>query len=77
VPAERYTAVFTGLYALKKPGEYPYLTMGEEPRGVGEGSTLARGRMPGERLGRKIPFWDLPEGCRRLVLEVYQRLRGL
>jgi hypothetical protein len=77
VPAERYTAVFTGLYALKKPGEYLCLTMDEEPRGVGEGSTLARGRPPWERLRREIPFRDLPEGCRRLVLEVYQRLWGL
>jgi hypothetical protein len=77
VTAERYTAVFTGLYALKKPGEYPYLTMSEEPRRVGEGSALIRGRPPGERLGREISFRDLPEGCRRLVLEVYQRLWGL
>jgi hypothetical protein len=26
VTAERYTAVFTGLFSAKKPGEYHYLT---------------------------------------------------
>jgi hypothetical protein len=31
VTAERYTAVFTGLLSLEKPGEYTYLRMGDEP----------------------------------------------
>ncbi len=33
--AERYTAVFTVLLSVKKPGEYLYLAMSEDPRGPG------------------------------------------
>ncbi len=75
--AERYTAVFTGLLSLKRPGEYPYLTMGENPRGIGDGSTLRRGRPAGERLRLEIPFSELPENCRKVVLEAYRDLWGL
>ena len=75
--AERYTAVFTGFLSMKKPGEYPYLDMSARPLSVGGGSTLRCGRPPGERLRREIPFHDLPEGCRRLVLDVYRELWGL
>jgi hypothetical protein len=39
VTAERYTAVFTGFLLIKKPGEYPYLTMNEAPVRVGDGGT--------------------------------------
>ncbi len=74
--AERYTAVFTGLLSVKKPGEYLYLSMSDDPLAPG-GSTLRRGRPPYERMGRGIPFEDLPEDCRRLVLNVYQDLWGL
>ena len=45
--AERYTAVFTGAFAEKKPGEYLYLTMSEDPLGPGGSHTLHRGRPPG------------------------------
>jgi len=45
VAAERYTAVFTGLLSLKKPGEYLYWRMGEEPGGA-EAYTVSRGRPP-------------------------------
>jgi hypothetical protein len=74
VTAERYTAVFTGIPSVKKPGEYAYLTLGEDARGIGDGSTLCRGRPPGERLRREIPFSGLPEGCRSLILEFYRKL---
>jgi hypothetical protein len=77
VTAERYTAVFTGFLSIKNPGEYPYLTMNEAPVSVGDGGTLRRGRPPVERLGHEIRFQDLPEGCRRLVLDVYGELWGL
>jgi hypothetical protein len=77
VPAERYTAVFTGSLSLKKPGEYTYLIMGEDACGIGAGSTLRRGRPPAGRLRREIPFRDLPEGCRRVVLDAYRGLWGL
>ncbi len=74
--AERYTAVFTGLLGLKRPGEYPYLTMDEDPLGSGT-YTLRRDRPPYERLGREISFEDLPKGCRQLVLDTYRGLWDL
>lgn len=74
--AERYTAVFTGLLSLKKPGEYTYLRMGVDPRGSG-GCTVKKGRPPYGELGRKISFADLPEGCRSLVLDQYRKMWNL
>jgi len=76
VAAERYTAVFTGLLSLKKPGEYLYVRMGEEPFGTG-GYTVSRGRPPYGNLGREITFGDLPEGCKRLVLDTYRKMWDL
>jgi len=76
VTAERYTVVFTGLLSLKKPGEYPYLSMSGDPLASG-GSSLRRGRPPYERMGREISFGDLPEDCRWLVLDAYRDLLGL
>jgi hypothetical protein len=73
VSAGRYTVVFTGLYELKRPGEYPYLTMGEDA----SGGALRRGRPPYSRLGHEVHFKDLPEGCRDLILRVYRELWGL
>lgn len=75
--AERYTAVFTGALAEKKPGEYAYLTMSEDPFGPGGSHTLHRGRPPRELLRREVPFEDFPEGCRALILETYRRLWDL
>jgi hypothetical protein len=77
VTAERYTTVFTGSFTDRKPGEYLYLTMGEDQPATGGGYTLHRGRPPSGRLGREIAFQDLPERCRRLVLDVYRELWGL
>ena len=74
--AERYTAVFTGLLSIKKPGEYAYLTMSEEPRAPG-GSTLRRGRPRYESFGREISFHDFPEECQSLVLKTYGELWNL
>ena len=75
--AERYTAVFTGAFAEKKPGEYLYLTMSEDPLGPGGSHTLHRERPPGERLAREVPFKTFPEGCRVLILDAYRRLWDL
>ena len=75
--AERYTAVFTGCFTGKRPGEYPYLVMGDEPDGPGGRRTLRRGRPPYGLIGREIPYKDLPEGCRRLVLDAYRELWDL
>jgi hypothetical protein len=77
VTAERYTAVFTGLLSVKRPGEYLHLAMREDPRGRGCTGTLCRGRPPYAQLGRELPFTALPEGCRRLVLDAYRELWGL
>jgi hypothetical protein len=76
VTSERYTAVFTGLLSLKKPGEYLYVCMGEDPFG-GDGYTLNRGRPPYGELGREISFGDFPEGCKNLVLDIYQKVWNL
>lgn len=75
--AERYTTIFTGALAEKKPGEYLYLTMNEDPDGPGGSSTLHRGRPPYEHLGREVSFDDFPEACQRLILENYGRLWDL
>ncbi|MDQ3286185.1 MAG: hypothetical protein M3P92_10895 [Actinomycetota bacterium] len=75
--AERYIAVFTGLFRLKKPGEYPYLCMGEEPLAPEGSYALRRSRPPCNRMGCEISFDELPEGCKRLVLDVYRDLWGL
>jgi hypothetical protein len=77
VTAERYTAVFTGFFTRKKPGEYLYLIMSRDSLGPKGGYTLHRGRPSYERLGREIKFQDLPEGCRRLVLDTYEKLWDL
>lgn len=73
---ERYTAVFTGLLSLKKPGEYTYLRMDEDPLGPG-GYTASKGRPPYGELGREILFDDLPEACKTLVLETYRKMWNL
>jgi hypothetical protein len=76
VTAERYTAVFTGLLSLKKPGEYLFVRMDDDPLRSGS-YTVSRGRPPYGELGRDISFGDLPEGCRRLVLDTYRKMWDL
>lgn len=73
---ERYTAVFTGLLSLKKPGEYTYLRMDENPLGS-DHYTIYRGRPPYGELGQEISFSDLPEGCKSLVLDTYRKMWNL
>jgi len=76
VTAERYTAVFTGLLSLRKPGEYLYVRMSEDPCGAG-GYVVRGGRPPYGELGREISFGVLPEGCKRLVLDTYRKMWNL
>ena len=64
--------MFTGLFDLKKPGEYPYLVVEES----GEGE-VRRGRPPAGLIRREVGFEALPEGVRRRVLELYRGLWGL
>ena len=74
--AERYTAIFTGLLSLKKPGEYLYVRMDDDPPGSG-GYTVSCGRPPYGELGREVAFRDLPEGCKSLVLDTYRKVWDL
>jgi len=76
VTAERYTAVFTGHFDERKPGEYLYLTMSGEPLAP-VNSILSRGRPPYESMGCEISFRDFLEGCQRLVLDIYRELWDL
>jgi hypothetical protein len=76
VTAERYTAVFTGLLSLKKPGEYLYVRMDDDPLASG-GYTVSRGRPPYGKLGREISFEALPECCKYLVLDMYKKMWDL
>ena len=62
--------MFTGLFDLKKPGEYPYLV-------VQESGEVRRGRPAAGLIRREVGFEELPEGARRRVLEVYRGLWGL
>jgi hypothetical protein len=86
---DRYTVVFTGNYAGRN-GECSYLGMSGQPfhpQGVGQhGSSrdiidARQGWAPaiGRKchLGKRIPFADLPEDCRKLVLRDYRELWGL
>jgi len=66
--------VFTGLFDLKKPGEYPYMLLDGGSGGEGE---IYRGKPPAERIRDEIAFEDLPEDVRRRVLEAYRRMWGL
>ena len=61
---------------MRKPGEYLYLRMSEDPLGMG-GYTVNRGRPPYGELGRGISFGDLPEGCKSLVLDTYRKVWDL
>ena len=61
---------------MKKPGEYLYVRMSEDPLGSG-GYTVNHGRPPYGKLGREISFGDLPEGCKNLVLDTYRKMWNL
>jgi hypothetical protein len=76
VSADRYTAVFTGLLSLRKPGEYTYLRMGENPLRP-DGYTVSMGRPPYGELGCEISFPGLPEACKSLVLDTYLKMWNL
>ncbi|HJQ29187.1 MAG TPA: hypothetical protein VJ827_07580, partial [Rubrobacter sp.] len=65
-----------GLLSLKKPGEYLYMRMSEDPLGAG-GYTVNRGRPPYGELGSGISFGDLPNGCKSLVLDTYRKVWNL
>jgi hypothetical protein len=76
VTAERYTAVFTGLLSLKKPGEYAYLRMSGDPPVSGY-YAVNHGRPPYGESGREILYEDLPEERKAIVLETCRKMWDL
>lgn len=80
--ADRYTVVFTGRYLKMTMGEIWVLGMGVHPfhpQGIGTHLTY---REPPDvpsykHLGKKIQFADLPEDCRKCVLQDYRYLWDL
>ena len=77
VTSQRYTAFFSGLFDLKKPGEYTNFCMRAEPLAPDGSYALRRSRPPYNRMGCEISFDKLLEGCKRLVVDVYRDLWGL
>ncbi len=65
-----------GVLLRKEAGEYLYLTMSGEPLAP-VNSILSRGPPPYESMGCEISFRDFPEGCQRLVLDIYRELWDL
>ena len=90
---DRYTAVFSGRDSMARMHRvWPYLAMNcspLHPQGFGQhgetrnkpcdvdrwGFPAAMGRK--NHLGRRIPFADLPEDCRKLVMGDYLELWDL
>ena len=64
--------MFTGLFDLKRPGEYPYMLLDGETE-----AELRRGKPPAERIRHEVSYEELPEGIRRRVLEAYRGMWGL
>jgi hypothetical protein len=63
---DRYTAVYLafpegrGLYAARGMSENPF-----HPQGFGQFSAA----QPGRHLGKPIKFHELPENCKKLVIQ--------
>lgn len=89
--ADRYTVVYTGRYAGKHPGTTDYRAMSEapdHPLGIGQWGEFNTGTDCNEagfppavgasnHLGRRITFEQLPERCKRVVLDDYRALWNL
>lgn len=74
-----YTVVFTGRYRHKTGGEFWHLSMNSapfHPQGIGmHGSSPTQIDTPTYgHLGKKIPYCDLPDDCRKLVKQDYKYL---
>lgn len=77
--ADRYTVVYTGNYKKDKPEICFYVGMSENPfhpQGFGmHGSYTEMIDKPSYRhLGKKITFDNLPEDCKKVVMEDYHML---
>lgn len=79
---DRYTVCFTGHYLHKTDRQFISICMSDfpcHPNGVGlTGEHSERIDYPSYRhLGTKITFADLPEACKKLVVERYEQLWDL
>lgn len=86
---DRYTVLYTGRYP-KSPGRYQYVAMDESPfhpQGFGQHGESQEildqrpGRWGGVAIGRthptlgkRIAFNDLPQDCRKLVVQDYREI---
>lgn len=59
---------------MKKPGEYPYMLLNEEPGDEGE---ISHGKPPPELIRHEVSYEEMPEGARRRILEAYRGMWGL
>jgi hypothetical protein len=89
--ADRYTVVFTGRYRKMTGDEFLYRGMSANPfhpQGVGQFGSSPRqidvnnwGFAPSvgrkNHLGKRIPFAELPEDCRKLVISDYKDIWSL
>ena len=77
---DRFTVVYTGNYAKRKGCDY--VGMSEHPfrpQGFGQHGWDREviDRPAYSHLGRKVTFQDLPEDCKRLVLNDYREIWSL
>lgn len=77
---DRYTVVFTGRYTHKTNRSFWYVGMSSNPFSPmgfgqhGESEFQPIDKPTYSHLGKKIKFVDLPEDCKKLVLEDYKYL---
>jgi hypothetical protein len=88
---DHYTAVFTGKYQLRGVPKYRgwrtfqcnYISFNEVPHSPNQGfwqhgSNSTMIDVPRySHLGKRIQFKDLPEECRRLLMDEYKEIWGL
>lgn len=74
---DRYTVVYTGRYTHKTGRAFWYLGMNSapfHPQGIGQhGESMYQpiDRPTYSHLGKKIKFEDLPEDCKKAVIQDY------
>ena len=77
---DRYTVVYTGNYRGRKGCDYVGMSGHPfHPQGFGQhGWDLnVIDRPTYSHLGKKIEFEDLPEDCKRLVIDDYKEIWGI
>ena len=75
--ADRYTVVYSGRYAGKSKGWFDYIGMSSNPfhpQGIGihgQSEFQPIDKPSYKHLGKKIKFSDLPEDCKKAVMQDY------